>query len=371
MDIFQELEIEEYKQARTLFKGFDYQVVVRAVIERTSPGKIWVDDPVQPNCGFMATTEGWFLAGDPNNNAFNLGLRRLVHDMILKGKFYSSTDPELLDCLYFDIDSDKWTATFPVIFDIRPPLPVHRIHFSCSETKLDWKDKIPEDYRLLRVDSTLDIDSLEFPDDIKEWVESTLDIQMEMGFGSCLVEENKVVVWINSDGASGEECEIGIITTKNYRLRGLGALTATATVDYCLSIGFKSVGWHCEDNNHGSIAVAQKVGFVKERDYVSYICMFSESEHYANMGMRHFFNKEYENAINDFESAFKIGEVPIWAYILAARAYATKNEVELVVKYLERAHSNGWENWKLALNREEFLPLHDRDEIKKFMKQVL
>jgi hypothetical protein len=37
---------------------FDYQVAVRAVIEGSSPGKVWVDDPVQPNSGFMATTEG-------------------------------------------------------------------------------------------------------------------------------------------------------------------------------------------------------------------------------------------------------------------------------------------------------------------------
>ncbi|MHA1961919.1 MAG: GNAT family N-acetyltransferase, partial [Candidatus Thorarchaeota archaeon] len=211
---------------------FDYQVVVRAVIEGSSPGKVWVDDPVQPNSGFMATTEGWFLAGDPNKDEFNQNLKHLIQDMILRGKFYSPVNPQFLNYLFFHIDTDKWKKQFPNIFDIRPPLPTHRIHFVCNEVVLEWKDNIPEGYRLLQVDSTLDIDSLEFPEDIMEWVEYSLDEQKKRGFGKCLVHGNKVVVWVNSDCASGEECEIGIITTEDYRLKGLGALTTAAAVEH-------------------------------------------------------------------------------------------------------------------------------------------
>ena len=368
--MFQELRKEDYPKVKLLFEGFNYQVVVRAVIDGTSPGKIWVDDTIRSNCGFMATTEGWFLAGDPNNDEFNLGLKSLIQDMILRGKFYSPVNPQFLRYLFFHIDSDEWKGKFPEIFDIRPPLPTHRIHFSCSKILLDWKNTLPEDYKLLQVDSNLDTSVLEFPEDIKEWVESSLDDQKKRGYGKCLVHGNKVVVWINSDCASGEECEIGIITTEKYRKKRLGAITAAATVEHCFSLGYSSVGWHCEDHNYGSIGVAKKVGFVKERDYVHYICMFDEAEHFAERGMRYFFDRQYENAITDFEEAIEIGKVPIWTYLLIARSYATKNEIEKVIKNLKRALDLGWENWDPIIKCEEILSIREDENIKEFIKRV-
>ncbi len=369
-NIFQELETKDYNKVRVLFKEFDYQVIVRAVIDGSSPGKIWVDDPLHPTCGFIATTEGWFLAGNPNKIEFNQGLKALIEDMILRGKFYSPVNPNFLSYLFFHIDSEKWKDKFPDIFQIRPPLSTHRIHFYCDKPIHDWKNNLPEGYNLLQVDSTLKNDSLKFPEDIEEWVESSLDDQMKRGFGMCLVQGNKVVVWVNSDCASGEECEIGIITTEDYRLKGLGALTAAAAVEHCLSIGYSRVGWHCETHNYGSIRVAQKVGFIKERDYVHYICMFNEAEHFAERGMRYFFDKKYEKAINDFEEAFKIGKVPIWSYLLIARSYATKNDVEEVIKNLTRAYNLGWENWNTLVNSEEILAIHNDEALKEFIKRV-
>ncbi len=362
--------LEDYENARTLFRGFDYQVVVRAVIEGSSPGKIWVNDSARPSSGFMATTEGWFFAGDPDNDGFNQGLKDLVHDMILRGKFYSPMNTEFLSYFFFHIDTDDWKTEFPNIFGIRPPLPTHRIHFTCRNVVLDWQNRISEGYRLLQVDSTFDADSLEFPEDIEERVKNQLKDQMERGFGKCLVHGNKVVVWIHSDCASGNDCEIGIITTEDYRLKGLGALTAAAAVDHCLSIGFSNVGWHCEDHNYGSIGVAENVGFIKERDYVHYICMFEEAEHLVEKGMRHFYDKEYEDAIVEFETAFSTGEVPVWSYLLAARSYATKNDVAYVVQYLEQARELGWDNWDPVINSKEMELVLNKREFEEFKKRV-
>ena len=93
-------------------------MVVRAVIEGTSPGKIWVDEPTHPSCGFMAATEGWFLAGNPNSEGFNQGLKDLVYNMILRGDFYSPVNPRFLSYLFFHIDSEEWKMRFSDIFDI-------------------------------------------------------------------------------------------------------------------------------------------------------------------------------------------------------------------------------------------------------------
>ena len=372
--IFREMRRNSYEDARFLFKGFDYQVVVRAVIDGTSPGKIWIDNEENPKCGFMATTEGWFLAGTPENNDFNHGLRELVHDMILRDDYYSPANPEFLRELFFHIDTEEWKSKFTYIFDIRPPLPCRRMHFTCSQVTLDWQDKIPEGYRLLAVNSALDVDRLEFPEDIKRWVESSLEDQKKRGFGKCLIHGTRVVVWINADCASGDECEIGIITTEDHRRKGLGSLTAAAAVDHCLSNGFALVGWHCDVGNDGSVGVAQKVGFVKERDYIHYICMFSEAEHLAESGLRHFYDRQYEEALADLEEALRIGEAPTWTHVLAGRSYAAIGDTTNASKHFIRAKSDGWSNWEWLLQNEEMkhkFGMKEWDELVAQLRQTL
>lgn len=314
----------------------------------------------------MATTEGWFLAGDANRIKFNEGLRQLVHDMILKGEYYSPVNPEFLRELFFHIDSESWKKQFSFIFDIRPPLPTNRVHFTCSKVSLDWRNILPEGYELVQVDSTFDAGAFEFPEDIKEWTAHSLEEQKARGFGKCLVYGKRIVVWINADCASSDECEIGIITSKDSRLKGLGSATAAAAVEHCLASGFSLVGWHCEDHNIGSIRVAQKVGFVKEREYKHYICMFDETEHFAETGLRHFHDGKYREAVSEFEKGFTHGEVPIWAYIMAARSYGFIGNARKAKDCLVSAKKRGWSNWESVVQRKELqsvITSSDWDEI--------
>ncbi|MFW9850071.1 MAG: GNAT family N-acetyltransferase [Candidatus Thorarchaeota archaeon] len=336
-----------------MFSGFDFQVVVRAVIEGTSPGKIWVDDIRHPNVGFMASTEGWFLAGDPNKDEFNSGLKQLVHDMILKGEYYSPVNPEFLEELFFHIDSESWKERFSEIFDLRKPLPVNRIHYVCNRVILDWEEKIPEGYDLLPVDSNFDPNMYDFPEDVRERVAHAIEDQKKRGFGMCLIHENKVIVWIHADCASGDECEIGIVTTKDYRLKGLGSATAAAAVENCFALGYSTVGWHSEEHNYGSIGVAENVGFVKERDYRFYFCMFDEAVHFAESGMRYFLGGRHDDAVSEFEIGFGIGEVPSWAYVLAARSYGAIGNALRAKELLLQAKENGWSNWEPIVKSQE------------------
>ncbi|NIO43930.1 MAG: GNAT family N-acetyltransferase, partial [Burkholderiales bacterium] len=73
------------------------------------------------------------------------------------------------------------------------------------------------------------------------------------------------------DYVSGERCEIGVNTVWDHRRRGLGTLTAAATAAHAVDLGFTTIGWHCWDNNVGSIGVAQNVGFVRIADYDVFI----------------------------------------------------------------------------------------------------
>lgn len=81
---------------------------------------------------------------------------------------------------------------------------------------------------------------------------------LEREFGSCMLHGHRIISWSLADCTSGDACEIGIRTREDYRCRGLGTFTAAATVDLGLS-RYRSVGWHCDEQNIASIRVAEKV----------------------------------------------------------------------------------------------------------------
>ena len=101
---------------------------------------------------------------------------------------------------------------------------------------------------------------------------STADF-LERGFGFVTIYDDEVVSWSLADCVGGDACEIGIRTAETFRRRGLATITVAAAVEYALSNGFaiaEAVGWHCPEDNYGSIGTAEKVGFEKERDYTMY-----------------------------------------------------------------------------------------------------
>ncbi len=56
--------------------------------------------------------------------------------------------------------------------------------------------------------------------------------------------------------------EIGIETAKAYHGMGYGALTCSALIDFCLTVGLEPV-WSCNSTNIGSRKLAEKLGFVE------------------------------------------------------------------------------------------------------------
>lgn len=72
------------------------------------------------------------------------------------------------------------------------------------------------------------------------------------------------------DCIADNRIEIGVKTEKEYRAKGLGAITAAATVHASLLKGIDRIGWHCVDTNIGSIKIAEKLGFKLVKKYSSF-----------------------------------------------------------------------------------------------------
>jgi RimJ/RimL family protein N-acetyltransferase len=253
-----ELHPDEYGRIWPLVQELaEYNLYVKTVCEGVTPGKVLVDDALNPRSAFMDTPEGSFLVGYPGNAEFNSAMRDEL--------------PYLIDLSYHP---DSWEPKLRDIVKNKVALSHTYRYYTFEEGVIgDWRNGIPPGYELRRVDAeTLGsgLDNLiEVSSSIDKNWRSTEEF-LERGFCFIIVHGDAIVSRCGTDCVSGDRCEIGIWTAPSHRGKGLASLAAMGTVEHCLSRGLTRIGWHCIDTNIGSIKVAEKVGFRRTRDYTSF-----------------------------------------------------------------------------------------------------
>jgi RimJ/RimL family protein N-acetyltransferase len=354
--VIYELKPTKYDIVRPLFADLiPYNVIIAAAIEGTTPGRVYVDHPTEPRSAFLCSVEGYFLAGNPNNTAFNAALKQTILDTIFAGDTLRAGDTEL----FVDCTPAAWIDRLAEIFP-RPVLINPRQHYVCTALAFDWRAHLPDGFAVRRVDQALlDTPGLDLPEHMLDWMQTNWGSRaafLARGFGFCTVHDHRVASWSIADCASGDTCEIGIHTHPDYRRRGLAAIAAAAAVDYALAHGYTSVGWHCNFDNHGSIRTAQKVGFVKERDYVHYYCMASELEQVLETAHMHYRLGDTRAETDWLARACTYDDVPVWAFSWAGGAFTRLGDYEAALRYLHQAVDRGWAN-RQALEDDTFAPL--------------
>jgi RimJ/RimL family protein N-acetyltransferase len=370
--MIRELNKRNYPRVRSLFEELEWNLITRAVIEGTSPGKIYVNHDENPRTAFMCTVEGYYLAGAANNDEFNTALNTLIFGRLFAGDTVRKGETDVA----IGFHPDSWAPNMATIFRGRDPLIATRRHYVCTELELDhWRDQVPAGFQVQRIDEELlQTPHLEVPEHVTSWMRtnwgSTSDF-FRRGFGFCTLRAQRIVSWSLADCVSGRGCEIGIRTHEHYQRRGLATLTAAAAVDYALSSGFSQVGWHCDEYNVGSIGVAEKVGFNLERKYVQYYACANEAHHLEETAQAHFRAQRYQEAIETYEEflATPHDELPPWLreilpqelgthYFRVAYAKAALGENAGALRNLEKAVDNGWLYEDFLVNCKEFESMH-------------
>jgi RimJ/RimL family protein N-acetyltransferase len=253
-----ELRLEEYSRIWPIFRELaEYNLFIKTVIKGFTPGRVLVDDAVDPQTAYMDTPEGSFVAGDPENAGFNSALREET--------------PYLID---LSVNPDSWESKVGEIVRNKGVRRHLYRYYTFEERKMgDWSSRIPPNYEFRRVNAEILNSGLKNLDEVSHGIEKnwySTEEFLEKGFYFIIVHGDAIVSRCNSDCVSGNRCELGVWTAPAYRGRGLATLVAAGTVDYCLSRGISRIGWHCIDTNIGSIRVAEKVGFRRTRDYQSF-----------------------------------------------------------------------------------------------------
>lgn len=355
-----ELEPRRYGNIRPLLGDLaELQLCAPAVVEGECEGRVVVGDPDHPRSALITSPEGSYLVGDSSNMGFNDALREYVWD-----ELFGSSEWELM---YVTAVEDGWAEVLRQVAAPRELITIGRRHYLCSLVTIDWRELVPADHEVHLLDAELlDSPALSVPDHIRGWIDNnwgTSERFFARGFGMTTIHDDEIVSWSLTDCRSGDACEIGIHTHFAHRRRGLATVTAAAAVEHALAHGYRVVGWHCNDDNLGSIGTAERVGFQLDRSYETHYFYSEEAEELAERGWRAFQRERYEDTLAFYERVFLLRpDSPGFQYHLAARASAAIGDQQAALSYLRRAIETGWSAPEFTRSCPEFESLHETDE---------
>ena len=365
-----ELSPSKYSLIQSLVRGFEYSLSLRAAIQGLSPGRIFVDNEESPRTMLALTVEGYLLGGDDSDPAVINSLRDFLKEKIFSGEIYINGDASMS----LAVHPQTWENRLPELIPTHEVEKLDRYHYLCHALKLDWRTNLPDGYQIHRVDrEILSGDSYIFSEGVRGWMDieeiwGDQDNFLDQGMSYVAELDGVIVSWCTPDCAAGEQIDIGIYTDPEHRQRGLAASVVAATVEGCFTHGYKNIGWHCNVDNIPSWKTAEKVGFVRNREYAYYYYMYDPIDHLAELGWYHYRKGQFSRTITYYEQVFsQRNENPDYYYHLTASACAKIKDRECAIKYLRAAMENGWKHIEWTKQQDEFINLLQDEDWQKII----
>jgi len=253
-----------YEAVRVLFEPLRDHLATESIIRGLSPAEVFVDDAREPKQAVTRLNHRVYLAGSPDNSAFNMELRKVVEgecgaDTIVNRPrmfiiYHTPGWEPVIDAAFVDSSAHSGTRRYYSldprggIWDVAPPdgfslLPLGRELLSGGYRNLD------------RV--------------VGEMLSERTSVEdfLERSFGFCMLHGDEAVSWCTSEYNLADRCEVGIETMEPHRRRGLAFMTCRAVIGEALRRGVHVIGWHCWSRNTPSVALALKLGFKFVEEY--------------------------------------------------------------------------------------------------------
>ncbi|MFC2095449.1 GNAT family N-acetyltransferase [Candidatus Bipolaricaulota bacterium] len=343
---------EELEEARRLASGLRDQSMAMAVLGRTRPGTVLVNDRHNPSSLFIGAPEGsivWtYLAGRPDDSGF-------LHDLNswLFGEEGIGRD---ISFSFLVCDDISWESSLAEILAPRAVIPDRRLYYICTQAPESWRETIPDGYSIRPIDRELLDSSLDIPESIAQWFNHNFGSKrgfLEHGFGAVAIHDGRIVGRCLADSVDGDRADIGPEIDEAHRQKGLAYCTTCLTLEQGFARGLKKIGWHCLVINTPSVRTADKAGFQLQYEYPAYVVQFDPEKH------KNLADMIGDEIIGQATDAFGDGDIPEahrlferalafyspvdpTAWLLAARAAAGRGEANAAFDWLAQAVSRGW-----------------------------
>lgn len=249
-----ELPPQSFHIVTSLFAGIEHNAaLVHAVIDGSSPGRIFADNPTSPTCALIVM-EGAFtyLGGAP---ASKDDARALIEG-IFTDLLANAAEKELV---LFAFHNTGRARLEPLLAE-RGAITINRKIFAFNPQKFaaltGGRAQIPAGTQLRLIDAEIAGLYPQF---------NPLVDPSTCRFGVCLIENDSVLSHCSAVAVGGGEAEVDNFTKEDCRGRGLAAITATAFIEECQKRGL-APAWACWPYRAGSYKLAKKLGFEERPD---------------------------------------------------------------------------------------------------------
>lgn len=255
---------EDYWKVKSFFKPINFNLVVDSILSNNTIGQVNVDNACDPVFSYIWTyTDSILIGGNPCREAKMLP-EILDRKLIPQLKKYGLR--ELL--IYVDMNS-HWKQIIPEIFG-KDRVFIQRRRYYKMNAIADYIDnRTNSKVEIIRIDRAIKNNKLRNHRLLNGWVHSfweDLDNFSMKGTGYCALDGDTIASWCLTVYAFDNERELGLETVSDYRSKGLATAVAKETIKDCKEKGY-NLRWHCRENNTPSIAIAEKLGFIRNKDY--------------------------------------------------------------------------------------------------------
>jgi RimJ/RimL family protein N-acetyltransferase len=263
------LTSKDFNTVSELFRGIEFNLEIPSIIAGDTRGDIYVDNLSSPNSAMIwDRLNNVFLSGDALDEQFAQSIYHRI-----TSTFIPQIANRKMEYMTIYYGNPSWEDTIERMLSKQNLHKISRRFFTVNELIFDWKNKVPNGYLMTRIDNEfLRQSSMNNINHVISWIESfwysTQDF-INNGIGFCILNQDTVTSWCLSVFVSGKLMEFGTETILDYRNKGFSTLVASACVDHCFRNQITPL-WHCWSDNKPSIAVAEKIGFEKTKEYCVY-----------------------------------------------------------------------------------------------------
>ena len=226
----QELLSSEFDRVRPIYdKIEDSRAIVFSVIEGNTPGRIFVDRTDHPATAVLRFSGGEiYLGGRADDESLNREIVALL---------FTELAPPRSKLLVFSF-SEAWKLALDELLANHGVRRVVRETFELSpelfgERHTGWRSRLPEEFRLERMDRRLALES----DSGLDFLWGGIDNFIARAFGYCVLKDGHVVSRCSPVALGDRRFETGIGTVEPYRRRGLATAAACGFIEHCLEEG--------------------------------------------------------------------------------------------------------------------------------------
>jgi RimJ/RimL family protein N-acetyltransferase len=308
-----------------LFSALEPRLLqVTAALTGQTQCSVYVDHVEQPRAAALRIGICWYIAGNPSSEFLQSVNRLLPRDtfsvLLLDSLIMSPEHSPLGASLYFVKAKSRYairTLSCPLLHPLSTGYYALPVNQPLLEGDLEGAANIRDDI-------------LHF------W--TSMEVFDRDGFGFVIVKDGRIVSHSLTSFSTGQQCEIGVQTDPEHRLRGLGAHVASLTANEAFKRGMTQVGWMSWANNAGSVAISNRVGFLEECVYDVFI------NHWPAGNPQDMTADEFRAFANEYDRQF--AENPPrrsgYPHIVAATARALAGESDSCRSHLHCAIDIGW-----------------------------